>query len=454
MATSNQSERPDVLTPAPQYTVHDKQRELLESDARYRVAKWGRRGGKNIVSAIDLEERGRDPSASQWGTDVPENTVIWFVGPSYDQAYRYGFEKLKNALPDLWIENKSESEPYEIMLINGVNYQFRTFAYPDTLQGAGVDHIVVDEADYMPDTLWYNDLEPMLMDTMGSALLISKPVRPRSYFQRYYELGQSSDHPEYFSSHATSADNPFIAEDPMDKKGTVPDHVFQQEYLAKLPDDGGQVFKKLGERLFTASYQLEGDVVEGIGEVRRDPDDCTPPFSVGVDFARHRDYRVTIVLDAEGELAYFSRNQNEGWDTIEADIKSVHATYPGIVVPDASRDNKIIPDLAQAGVTLEPTKFSKQMKKSLIEDLVTRVETEEITAPSVPELDQLRLELRQLEKEVTDGGYTRYHAPKTGHDDCVDAFALAASQLDKIAAAARRREHSDDSTSSGSELIT
>jgi len=451
MATSNPGQQSDVLTPPPQYSVHEKQRELLASDARYRVAKWGRRGGKNVVSAIDLEERGRDPSASQWGSDDPENTVIWFVGPSYDQAYRYGFEPLKNALPNSWIDGKPiESEPYEITLVNGVQYEFRTFDYPKTLQGAGVDHVVIDEADYMPDSLWYNDIEPMLMDTMGSALLISKPVRPRSYFQRYFDLGQSSDHPDYYSSHATSADNPFIAEDPMDKRGSVPNHVFQQEYLAQLPDDGGEVFKKLGDRLFTETYQLEGDVVEGIGEAKRPVDDCTPPFAVGVDFARHQDYRVTTVLDAAGEIAYFSRDQNEGWDTIQDDIEDVHAEYPGIVLPDASRDNKIVADLASEGVTLDPVGMSPKTKKSLIDDLATRIENEELTAPSVPELDQLRLELRQLERDVTETGYTRYHAPETGHDDCVDSLALAASALDRIAAAARRHEkradEDDDST--------
>lgn len=447
MATSSPA---SVLTPRPSYNVHPKQQELVESDARYRVAKWGRRGGKNVVSGIDLMERGRDPSASQWGSDDPQNTVIWFVGPSYDQAKKYGFEKLKSAVPNSWIDGEpKKTEPYEINLINGVTYEFRTFDHPKTLQGAGVDHLVIDEGDYMPDNLWYNDLEPMLMDSMGSVLLISKPVRPRSYFQRLFDLGQSSDYPDHFSSHATSADNPFIAEDPEDKKGSVPDHVYQQEYLAQLPDDGGQVFKKLGKRLFTAEYGVEAAVVDGVGVVKRAPKHCTPPFAVGVDFARHQDYRVTTALDAAGELAYWSRDQNEGWDTIQDDIESVHATYPGIVLPDASRDNKIISDLAAAGVTLEPVEFSPKTKKSLIDDLVTRVENGEIVAPEIPGLDQLWLELRQLERDVTNSGYTRYHAPESGHDDCVDSLALSASALDRIAAIARRNERRGESEDNG-----
>lgn len=459
-ASSAQSQPATLPPPGDGYKIHAKQREAIGSDARYKILKWGRRAGKNVVAVIEVVEFLRDPASVEWGRDDPTSTpddqpiTVWWVGRSYNQAERYGFEKVKAAIPSSWIANKSESEPYMIELTNGTRAEFRTYDHPETLQGAGVDGIVVDERDYMADRVWNNDLDPMLMDFEGWAMWISKPVRPRSLFAKWFDLGQSSDHPEFFSLHATSADNPFIAEDPEEKKGTVPNHVYQQQYLAQLPDDGGQVFKKLDERLFTASYQLEGDIIEGVGEAKRDPKKCTPPFAVGVDFARHRDYRVTIAIDAVGELAYFSRNQNESWDTIEADVKSVHAAYPGIVIPDASRDNKIIPDLAQAGVTLEPTKFSKQTKKSLIEDLVTRVETGELTAPSVPELDQLRLELRQLEKDVTDGGYTRYNAPETGNDDCVDSYALAASQLDRISAAARRREARDDDEENGSSGVS
>lgn len=452
MATSDPATERRPLTPRPQYTVHEKQRAVIESDARYKVLEWGRRGGKNIVSVIEEIEHGRAPWTSRWGSDDPSNTLIWWVARSYDQAEKYGFLPMLSALPNSWIADHSRSEPYEIELVNGVRYEFRTYDHPETLQGAGVDRLLVDEADYMQDTLWYDDLEPMLMDTRGAAMFISKPVRPRSYFQRLGDRGQSSDYPDHFYSHATSADNPFIAEDPDDKRGTVPDHKFQQQYLAELPDDGGQVFKRLGERLFTADYALEGTVDEGVGEVARAPGDCAPPFAVGVDFARHQDYRVTTALDAAGEIAYWSRDQNEGWDTIQADIEAVHDTYPGVVFPDASRDNKIVADLAAAGVTLEPVDFSPKRKKSLIDDLVTRVEGGELAAPDDPALDQLRLELRQLEREVTPAGYTRYEAPETGHDDCVDSLALAASGLDRIAAAHRRRSDADDDSTGVSYL--
>lgn len=454
MATSSTSRQTDVLTPAPQYSVHEKQREVLESDARYRICRWGRRAGKNVTGSIDVIEYARQPSASQWGPDDPRKVLVWWIGPTYDQANKHGYDKIKNAIPDAWIANYGESKPYYIELKNGARIEFRTFDRPKSLQGEGVDRIVLDEADQMREGIWYGDLEPMLMDSKGSALIISKPYRPRSWFHRFYDYGQSADYPQYASWHATSADNPFLAENPEDKRGSVPPHIFEREYLAQLPDDGGQVFRDLDEKLFTGSYDVvvnqEHDPSgEFVGEVRRDPAAVTRPVAIGVDFARSRDYRVTTALDAAGELAYYHRDQNESWDGIEDHIRSVYGTYGGIVVPDASRDNKIVSDLAGAGVALEPTSFSPKTKKQLIETLATLVEAADLTVPDIEALDQLHLELRQLQEDVSDTGYTRYHAPDNGFDDSVDSYALAASQLDRISAASRRREQRDEDNSNG-----
>jgi hypothetical protein len=418
------------LVPDPKYSTHEKQDAVLASDARYKVLEWGRRAGKNITALIECIEYGRAPWRSRWGRDDPAETVVWWVARSYDQAEKYGFRPMRSALPSAWIDGTPKrSPPYEIRLVNGVTYEFRTYDHPETLQGAGVDRMVVDEADYMVDALWYDDLEPMLMDTTGAAMFISKPVRHRSYFQTLAERGRSADWADHLYSHATSADNPFIDEDPEAKRGTMPDHKYRQQYLAELPDDGGSVFQQLEARLFTGDYRLDGEVVEGTGEVAGPPEEFTEPFSVAVDLARHRDYRVAGALDAEGRLAYYSRTQNEGWDGIFDHVVTLHDTYPGIVVPDATQDNKIISDWEAAGVAMSPTKFSPQRKKELIEDLITAVENGEITAPNQPELDQLALELRMLEREVTASGYTKYHAPEGAHDDTVDMLALAYSGL-------------------------
>jgi len=237
----------DTLTPTPEFSTHEAQEEAIQSDARYRVLKWGRRGGKNITAVMNLIERARHPWTVEWGADDPARTKLWWVGRSYDQAFKYGFQKMKNAVPDSWFDGTPKrSEPYQIDFVNGVTVEFRTYDHPETLQGAGVDHISIDEADYMPDTLWYDDLDPMLLDTRGSAMFISKPVRPRSYFQDLYDKGQSDGHPQHYSTHATSSDNPFIEENPEDKRGTVPETSSSNNISQNSLTTAGRSFQNSG----------------------------------------------------------------------------------------------------------------------------------------------------------------------------------------------------------------
>lgn len=386
--------------------VSEWQADLLESTTRFRTAAVGRRGGKNEAANTDQIEYARRPADSEWGDD--EAPRCWWVGPTYDQARKWGFEKALEKIPTGVIDgDPKRTEPYEIELTNGATLEYRTYDKPESLQGAGVDHLVVDEAAYMPRSLWDSDLRPMLLDSYGQAVLISKPIG-RGWFHEMFQRGESDDWPDHESFHATSAENPFIAENPADNRGDVPDRVYRQEYLAEFVDESGGVFEELDERLFTADYEL--------------PAEGTPPYTTGVDFARHQDFRVTIVLDDGGNVIYFDRGQHEAWPTIQSDIESVAADYPGTVAVDATRDNKIVADLDDAGLQVEPVKFSPKRKRQLIENLVTRVESGELRAPEIP---QLRHELEVFEYDVTASGTVRYHAPEGFHDDCVDALAMA-----------------------------
>jgi len=104
--------------------------------------------------------------------------------------------------------------------------------------------------------------------------------------------------------------------------------------------------------------------------------------------------------------------------------------YPGVVAVDASRDNKIVSDLEADGVNVEPVKFSAQRKRELIENLITAIESEELSAPEIPDL---RHEMQVFEYDVTRGGNLRYDAPAGFHDDTVDALALANDVRDAAA---------------------
>lgn len=394
------------------WKLHPIQRQAFESPARYRTCAWGRRTGKNVFANTDQLDYALNPDRYEWGAD--DAPTCWWVGPTYDQANKYGFNQAVEMLPkELLDGDPKRSKPREIHLRNGARIEYRTFDRPDSLDGAGVDHMVIDEAAMMPETIWGNTLRPMLSDNLGAGLFISKP-KGKNWFYDFYLRGESDeeDWTNWWSSRATAYDNPFIDDDEIDAAAReLPDRVFKQEYLAVFLDDSGGVFPGLRER----------NVVDYDWEARNG----NGPYIHGWDFARHQNWTVGITLDTDGLLVNYKRIQTTTWPRIQQTIEKAYAEYPGIVRVDASRDNKIVTDLEDEGVPVDAVQFTTKTKRELVDNLAVRLENQEIT---LPEIQQLLNELELFEFEMTPNRNVRYHAPEGWNDDCVDALALAAKE--------------------------
>ena len=218
-----------------EWSLSEKQADIFELGTRYRVGMCGRRFGKNEVATASLIDYALRPDTYEYGAD--ENPICWWVGPTYTQTKKYGFQKTLEKLPEAIIDGQPKrSAPFEIPLLNGAQIEFYSFDRPSSLQGAGVDMMIIDEAAYMDETIWDNDLRPMLLDNEGGALLISKPIGENWFYDRY-ERAESD--PEWGRVHATSYDNPWIPDAEIEKaKQNTPENVFRQEYLAD-PQAGG-----------------------------------------------------------------------------------------------------------------------------------------------------------------------------------------------------------------------
>lgn len=219
------------------WKLSPKQRQYFESPAKYRTLVGGRRFGKNTVglaSQIDFAAR---PHTYDWGRD--DNVVTWWVAPTYNQAKKYGFETALEMLPDRLIDgDPKRTIPFEIPLDTGGRMEFYSYDRPESLDGAGVDDMVIDERGYMPDDVWESNLAPMLLDTNGRAAFIGKAAYSE-HFVECFRRGQSGD-PRYASWRATSYDNPFIPDERIDDLfGDLPEPVYQREIMADF-DAGGE----------------------------------------------------------------------------------------------------------------------------------------------------------------------------------------------------------------------
>lgn len=382
---------------------HPGQQVIMDHDVRFRIVSAGRRWGKSEMCAhIALERALEEPGST-----------VWWVSPTYEAANEYGFNKTVPLLsPDVVDGPPKRSKPRKIDLVNRSSISYRSADREDSLRGAGVDLLVIDESAAIPERAWTEELRPTLSDTLGDMVAIGTP-KGRNWFYRWFQRGQSEDHPEVASWQAPTYQNPHVADEEIDAaEDDLPARVFQQEYLAKFVDETGGVFTDVRERN-VEDYPLPVE-----------PDECDPPFAIGVDFARMSDWTAIVILDGEGRLVAFKRLQRTTWTRIQKAVESLAGRYsPNRVALDATRDNKVVSDLRDAGLTTRPIQFTASTKRTLIENLITQLEAGEVTLSA--DANTLVNELEVYEYETTEAGTVRYSAPSGFHDDCVDALALA-----------------------------
>lgn len=390
------AENPDVPTVRLDWEPHPGQADVFASDARFKIIACGRRWGKTDCAAKWLSRKALQP-----GTDR-----VWWTGPGYE-VVDPGWRAVRDTLPDAAIADRKLSKPYELTLVDDTTIGFRTTS-SDSNVGVGLDALVIDEAAQVSKQRWQRDLRPTLSDTLGEMMAISTP-RGHNWFHDWFHRGQSGDHPDVDSWSAPTKDNPHVPDSEVEAaKQELPERVYQQEYLAQFRDDDGEVFGRVRDRIVD-DYDV------------RDAD-ARAPHALGVDLARHEDYTVICVLDANARLVGFERLRDVAWPQIQSAIERMHQRYSGPVAVDATRDNKLVADLETAGVPVDPVTFTSRRKRDLIENLVTAIENEELSIPDIP---TLITELQLFEYETTRAGNVRYSAPEGHHDDCVDALALA-----------------------------
>lgn len=385
----------------------------MDDTHRFRVVAAGRRFGKTKMGRGEVIEYALGNS----------NSLVWVVAPSYEDARDLWFEPILAALPAEVVagrkDDQKQSPPPEIRLTNGTRISFRSFT--GKLRGRGLDLVVVDEAgdEAAPANMWSGAIRPALSDTLGDALLMGTP-NGRNWFYEAFERGNDPAYDEWRAWQATTYDNPHVPDSEVEAaRETLPERVFRQEYLAEFVDDEGSVFGNVRERNVRpyALSQVTG----------------SPPYSTGIDLARTSNYLAACTLDSDGMLVGFLRTRGGSWAAAGRAMASYLDEFPGVAYLDATRDNKVVEDLARevAEVHIEPVRFTPSAKRDMVENLAARLETQDIVLPDPDKSEDvgtLISELTAFAYETTQAGNVRYGAPEGMNDDTVDALALAAKE--------------------------
>jgi predicted phage terminase large subunit-like protein len=228
--------------------LHDAQKEVHDSDARWKILCAGRRFGKSRLGVQMCME-----VALAGGR-------AWWVAPTFAIS-RVGWRDIQAAaasFPEEMGVNIKVGD-MQVDFNNGGFIGVRSADNPQRLRGEGLDFLVMDEAAFVKEETWTEVLRPTLTERKGSALFISTPKGMDNWFYRLFERAETADDWQRFQFPSTA--NPLVEESEVAAAKTeIGSLVFAQEYEAKFISEGSQMFKQDWFKYYH----------EGVGQVHAD----------------------------------------------------------------------------------------------------------------------------------------------------------------------------------------
>jgi len=383
------------------FTPHTKQRamvnEIISSAAKYHVACVGRQFGKSLM-AINL--------SLYWMINNGPVKVLW-VSPVYSQTTKVQKELMQAIGGSGIVKNCNYSDNY-IRLKNGSEILFRSAEKYDNIRGLTVDYGILDEAAFMKEDAWKEAIKPVFLVKGKKVLFISTP-KGKNWFHELFQLAKSIDYTNYKAYTGSSYDTPYIAiEEIEDAKKTLPPNVFQQEYLAKFIDSGGEVFSNLDKNTFTQYPRPNGKVY------------C------GIDLGKQEDFTVATFQDSAGQVVDIYRANNKEWTAMVNDIMQLVRRYSATVMVEVNSIGDVIYEqIKNQWQDTHPFVTTSKSKNEMIEGLILDMNESTVRIPDGQLFPWLLSEL-----EVFTYSYNpktrsiKYGHPTGLHDDCVISLAI------------------------------
>lgn len=238
------------------YQPHKRQEEIHACRRRFRIVRAGNRLGKTFSSAAEILPWAGCPNAYCWVV-APTHSL---VDKAFRQVRRWSL-KLASCDPDAFGMESCRYVPssglYYIRFKNGCVFEGKSADSQDSLQGEGLDFMVIDEAARIRETIWDQDLRPRLTDRRGGAVMISTPVGMNWWHDLWQKV---SEDPEWGLFHFRSCDNPVVyprgEHDPewLKIKKTTPHKTFSQQYLAEWVSFEGQVYEEFDRKVHVRKF--------------------------------------------------------------------------------------------------------------------------------------------------------------------------------------------------------
>ncbi|KKN33644.1 hypothetical protein LCGC14_0801830 [marine sediment metagenome] len=263
MVTKEKTPELEVVLPQP----HSQQLIFLESKAKRKIIRAGRRWGKTVGASI-LAVR-----------EFMNNKRILYAAPTSDQLERFWVE-VSRALSQLTsVGLLYKNETLHIIERTGTENRIRakTAWNADTLRGDYADVLILDEFQLMNEDTWEVVGAPMLLDNNGDAVFIYTPPSLHSagvtkakdprHAAKMFKRAQEDQTGRWQSFHFTSQDNPHISKEALvDITHDMTRLAYQQEILAEDTEEvpGALWAREIIDRYRVVEYPPLVRVIVGV----------------------------------------------------------------------------------------------------------------------------------------------------------------------------------------------
>lgn len=387
-----------VTTPAPYPAQIPVLRACFDNSSTYITLCGGRQVGKTFLCNI---------VSLKWALDN-SNQCIMVVSPTDSQVKKLFKQTIQMIVPIMSsVKNyKSQSGDSEIVFVNGSQILFRSALSENTLRGYSNTHLILDECAFIKEETWSTILAPTLT-VRGKKVLFASTPKGNNFLARLYAKGLGEDK-AYKSFKLTYHDNPFCNEKFIEEQRlTLPDEIFQQEYLCQFIDAAG-CFRNISDNatLRLATYN---------------PSD---QYYIGVDIAFKNDYTVAICFNQRQEMVDMLRFNNTEIVSLTTNLKQFFNKWKAkkILIESNNQGLPVIQTLRAQGINnISEFETSKSSKPIIINNLIAALGKKEVKLIN----DSILVgEFNAFTATISNTGSIKY-AAAYGHDDIVMATAIA-----------------------------
>lgn len=231
--------------------LHQKQKPIASSKARFKVIRAGRKGGKTSYEIENICYKATTKASRLKLTKelFPTGRKVLYIAPTKIQARTIIWEALKNRLHGVGIPNEQTLEMKVPNEDGGVTTIFvGGWENRENYRGlTDVIHITFDEVDTLREFFlsWLEIFRPMFLDTGGGADFIGTPKKENPNMRRL-EKDFETKGEGFECFHFTSRDNPFLAItelNALEEEYKNDRNSYQQEILAEYIENSGALFK-------------------------------------------------------------------------------------------------------------------------------------------------------------------------------------------------------------------